>query len=207
MINEENFRITLSKNITNYRKINNLTQSELAEKLNYSDKAISKWERGESLPDIYTLELLAELYGVTINDLCYEENTKNNKPKKIKTKSSNIFISLLSVGLVWTIATLCFVILLMIYPGQGIPFWKSFIVAIPVSFIVLVIFSVLWFSDYLQCIMISLLVWSLALCFDQIFTFTYSTYIFLIAVPVQILVIIWYVMVIYKRKKKKSTIK
>ena len=56
MINEEQFKALVAKNLANYRKINNLTQLDLAEKLSYSDKAISKWERGESLPDLYTLQ-------------------------------------------------------------------------------------------------------------------------------------------------------
>ena len=73
MINEEQFRALVAKNLANYRKINNLTQLDLAEKLSYSDKAISKWERGESLPDLYTLEKIANLYGITINDLVYEK--------------------------------------------------------------------------------------------------------------------------------------
>ena len=73
MINEELFKQIVAKNLTNYRKINNLTQQDLADKLCYSDKAISKWERGESLPDLYTLGKIAELYNITINDLCLEK--------------------------------------------------------------------------------------------------------------------------------------
>ena len=73
MINEEQFKAIVAKNLANYRKINNLTQLDLAEKLSYSDKAISKWERGESLPDLYTLQKIADLYGITINDLVYEK--------------------------------------------------------------------------------------------------------------------------------------
>ena len=83
MINEEQFKAIVAKNLANYRKINNLTQLDLAEKLSYSDKAISKWERGESLPDLYTLQRIADLYGITINDLAYEKQ-EIIKPKTIK---------------------------------------------------------------------------------------------------------------------------
>ena len=48
----------LSKNIIMYRKKNNLTQKQLADKLNYSDKVISKWERSESMPDIIAIDAL-----------------------------------------------------------------------------------------------------------------------------------------------------
>ena len=56
---------TITANLIKYRKTNSYTQAALAEKINYSDKAVSKWERGESIPDLYTLTLLAELYGIT----------------------------------------------------------------------------------------------------------------------------------------------
>ena len=53
------------------RKKNNWTQAKLADKLNYSDKAISKWERAEAVPDIETLHALAELFGVTVDYFLY----------------------------------------------------------------------------------------------------------------------------------------
>ena len=55
MLNENELKKIVTENLIYYRKINKLTQLQLAEKLNYSDKAISKWERGESLPDLYIL--------------------------------------------------------------------------------------------------------------------------------------------------------
>ena len=65
----------LANNIAELRKINNMTQSELAEKLNYTDKAISKWERGESTPDIESLSAISEIFGLTIDHLLNEGNT------------------------------------------------------------------------------------------------------------------------------------
>ena len=57
--NEQNVRSIIASNLTKYRKNLGLTQLELAEKLNYSDKTLSKWERGESIPDIVTLKQLS----------------------------------------------------------------------------------------------------------------------------------------------------
>ena len=68
-MNDEKLRFQLGANIASYRKHFGLTQAGLAEKLNYSDKAVSKWERGESMPDVQTLVQLAELFEVTVNDL------------------------------------------------------------------------------------------------------------------------------------------
>ena len=69
MEKEEKIKKTIASNLVYYRKLSNLKQIYVAEKINYSDKAISKWERGEGLPDIIVLYALAEIYGVTINDL------------------------------------------------------------------------------------------------------------------------------------------
>ena len=73
-MNDEMIKSMLGKNIGAYRKQQGLTQAGLAEKLNYSDKAISKWERGESIPDVLTLMQLAELFGVTVDDLLQDPN-------------------------------------------------------------------------------------------------------------------------------------
>lgn len=61
----------IAKNLIRYRKAANLTQAELAQKINYSDKSVSKWESGNGVPDIYILLKLAELYGVSVNDVVY----------------------------------------------------------------------------------------------------------------------------------------
>ena len=67
----DNIKANIAKNIIELRKKNNWTQAELADKLNYSDKAVSKWERAEAVPDIETLHALAELFGVTVDYFLY----------------------------------------------------------------------------------------------------------------------------------------
>lgn len=205
MINEETFKNTIAKNLTKYRKINNLTQLDLAEKLNYSDKAISKWERGESLPDIYTLSKLAEFYGITINDLCNEDL----EPIKIKhsKKVNHIFIILLSVGLVWFIATLTFVILKIIPSTSSYELWPIFIIAIPSSFILLTIFTGLWYNNIAKTISVSGLVWGLALLGHIVLyqlDWENSALVYVIAIPFQILVILWFTMFSVQSKKKQT---
>ena len=73
-MNDEKLKVQLGANIAAYRKNLGLTQAGLAEKLNYSDKAVSKWERGESLPDVLTLVQLADLFEITVNDLLLDRN-------------------------------------------------------------------------------------------------------------------------------------
>ena len=108
----------IAKNLIKYRKENGLTQQELAEKLNYSDKSISKWERGEGVPDIYILKQIAELYNITVNDIIGME-VINNEPAPIVNKNKNhILITLMSIGLVWLVATISFAILKIIFPDS-----------------------------------------------------------------------------------------
>ena len=84
---QEEFNKLVGENLAKYRKFNNYTQIALAEKINYSDKAVSKWEKGECLPDVYVLKQLADLYGVTVNDLI----TPNKKPKaSLQSPSMNL---------------------------------------------------------------------------------------------------------------------
>ena len=68
-MDDATLRNQIGSNIAAYRKQAGLTQAGLAEKLNYSDKAISKWERGESVPDVLTLMQLGQLFGVTMDAL------------------------------------------------------------------------------------------------------------------------------------------
>lgn len=206
MMNEEIFKNIIAKNLTKYRKINNLTQLDLAEKLNYSDKAISKWERGESLPDVYTLCKLAEFYGITLNDLCSEDI----EPIKAKTskKVNHIFIILLSVGLVWFIATLTFVILKIIPSTSSYDLWLIFISAIPISFILLTVFSGLWYNNVAKTISVSGLVWGLALLGHLMLYRVHwenAALIYVIAVPFQVLIILWFSMFSVQSKFRKKT--
>ncbi|MDD6251820.1 MAG: helix-turn-helix transcriptional regulator, partial [Oscillospiraceae bacterium] len=65
----ENIKAIVAKNITQLRLAKGMTQLELAEILNYSDKAVSKWERGDSIPDITVLTKIADMFGVTLDYL------------------------------------------------------------------------------------------------------------------------------------------
>lgn len=205
MINEDQFKQLVAKNLTNYRKINNLTQLDLAEKLCYSDKAISKWERGESLPDLYTLQKIANLYNITINDLCLEK-TKVVKPT-INKKTNHLFITLLSTVLVWFIAALTFVILKLIPSTQSYDVWFCFIIAIPVTFIVLVVYAAMWYNNVFRCICVSGIVWGLVLTLQLIFyanSVNNTSLLYVVGGVFQVLVILWFIMISIQKKQKKS---
>jgi|GEM_PF-3155677 len=81
---EAEFRTKISDQLIIYRKTFGYTQLELAEKINYSDKSISKWERAESMPDVYVLSQIAEVYGITVSDLIGETEPVKDLSKAIK---------------------------------------------------------------------------------------------------------------------------
>ncbi len=192
----------LAKNLTACRKAFNLTQAELAEKLNYSDKAVSKWERGESVPDIVVLKQLADFYGITIDKLISEN--KAVKPKIIRHLGlKRTLISLCSLALVWLIAIISFVVC----NNLEINFepWLIFIYAIPVSCIICIVFASAWKSNLINTVCISVLVWSIILCLYL--TLEYALPIipvslwqmFLVGIPIQLILIFVYIL---KRLKK-----
>lgn len=223
-MNEELFKETLAKNLVYYRKANNLTQSGLADKLNYSDKAVSKWERGESIPDLYTISLITELYGITFNDLCYEINEENlpnkteendnsessSKLESIKKiikpeKLPKMLITILSTSLIWFIATAVYVILKVAVPGITNAY-LAFVVSFPLSFILLLIFACVWGNHLTQALCVTGLVWTFALFVHSLFINNENmALVYVIAIPFQVLIIFWYTLLhIIKAEKQKE---
>lgn len=189
---EVSVKQAIAKNLAFYRKRCNMTQMELAERINYSDKSVSKWERGEGIPDIVVLTLLAEIYGVTVNDLISESEPKEPvKPQESLTFRKKILLVLLSVGLVWLVATVVFFVLKLVVPHS--PHLEySFIIALPVSAIVALVFCCLWWGWLVRCAAISLLVWTCALCFDVLLWLENTALIYMVAAVLQVLVILWF---------------
>ncbi|MCQ2426987.1 MAG: helix-turn-helix domain-containing protein [Clostridia bacterium] len=242
-------RETITRNITAaiaaLRTASGMTQAELAEKLNYSDKAVSKWERGESLPDIAVIKQIADLFGVTVDSLCLdspetalrlfrnesadgtEENGKEDdsdtsdsleeitmldgpgtvrKEKRRGFSALTLEITLLSIVGVWFAAVTAYVIcrlcgvptdvLLLIFDG-----------AVPVSCIVLLVFNSIWGKLSMNQIIISFLVWSaiaFAFYIIKVSAGIKMYLLFLTGIPVQIALIIWWIMQRQHEKRKKA---
>ena len=73
---------TLGQKISELRKAKNMTQLELANKLNITDKAVSKWERDISCPDINTFPKLVEILEVSVDELLQANSPKEEKKEK-----------------------------------------------------------------------------------------------------------------------------
>lgn len=204
--NEQNVRSIIASNLTKYRKNLGLTQLELAEKLNYSDKTLSKWERGESIPDIVTLKQLASIFGVSVDVLISEEGTSTTfvrkKDKKPPTRRKIICVNLLSVALVWLVAVFIFVLLSLILKDQS-KLWLSFIYAIPVSGIVLLVFSCIWGNNIYRFLFTSLIVWTSSLSVHltmNLFNVQNGYMLYFISIVLEIMAFVFFI--ILKKNKK-----
>lgn len=169
----------------------NMTQLDLAEKLNYSDKSVSKWEQGNGIPDVRILVQIAELYGVTLDDLVRDHAKDEIVPKNTK-RMQRLITMALSAGLCWLVAVIVFVAI-GIFAPQLEQSWLVFVYAVPVTSIVVLVFSCIWHYKWVRIISISVLVWSILTSIYLSFI-TYNPWlIFLIGVPLQILALFFFV--------------
>ena len=193
MEDQDFLAITIGENIARLRHLSNMTQSELAEKINYSDKSVSKWEQGNGIPDVRILLQLAELFNVSVDDLVREHKEAPVMPKKTRLRR-RIIISLLSVGLCWLVAVVAFVFIGIIWPDVPNT-WLAFVYAVPASAIVVLVFSCIWHYRWVRIAAITVLIWLTLTCI-------YLTahvcgaeigLIYFIGVPLQILALIFFV--------------
>lgn len=185
----------VAKNLTVLRQQNKMTQIELAEKLNYSDKAISKWERGESIPDVMVLKAIADLFGVTVDYLLQEEHPDSpavSQDTSDRLKRNHKVVTILSVLLVWLVATLVFVALDAVWPTL-VAKWLSFVYAVPITTIVWLVFNSMWFNKRRNYLIISLMMWTgLASIFLTTVAAGYIMWkLFLLGVPGQFGIYAW----------------
>jgi transcriptional regulator with XRE-family HTH domain len=138
----------VSHNLTELRKSRGITQGQLAEKFAYTDKSISKWERGEALPDLNTLQELADFYGVTLDYLTHEESDvslqEEGKHDPAAIRINKIVLTSLGVVFVWTLASVFFAGFLL-FPRHWTA-WMAFVWAVPMSLGILWIFNRVWGS-------------------------------------------------------------
>lgn len=198
---QEEIKYNFSHNLIRLRKANGLTQLALAEKLSYSDKAISKWEVGSVLPDIETMTHIAEFFGTTVNDLIYPE-----KRKFLSVFFKNhMLITLLSIGLAWFLSTIAFLIL---QQTTSLPrLWLIFTFTVTISMIILVVFSSLWFKKLILMLSISGLFWSIILNIFLMINKTSLWFIFIVGIVGQILILFWSQLKKIKIPKRKRKLK
>ena len=202
----DKLKLNIGQNIAARRRHLGLTQAELAEKLNYSDKAVSKWERGDSVPDVVTLATLAEMFAIRVDDL-FQEPTEEvilpeeEQPRKRVNRS---VIQMLVSLLVWFEALSVYVVL----DAAEIPrSWVGFLYAVPTIALVLVILRSAWKMYNLNHFLISLLVWgALASFYFTVLIFGHYNLwkILLLGLAGQAAVTLWFFLFRHPKEKKKN---
>lgn len=201
----KDIKSVVSANLGALRKQRGITQAELAEKLNYSDKAISRWEKGDTLPDLNVLYEICEFYGITMNDLTSEECTAPEIDQTFKNQRMyRIWICALAGVSVWLFATLWFVF------NLPEPLWITFLWAVPISCGAVILIGRTMFNWIVHFVLASVTVWStIASLYFHILFFASGDnfwYLFIVGVPLQAMVFIfqrtWIVRAIAKKKAK-----
>lgn len=201
---DEKLKVQIGTNISNLRKRQGLTQAGLAEKLNYSDKAVSKWERGESAPDILTLVSIAEVLGVTVDDLISDPNALPEQTgsvqqamghvveKTLKRKADKRIIVQLSSLLVWFVALLIYVVVASVGISNS---WLAFFLAIPADGIVILSLRSAWRDFRSNRTLISVIMWgSLLSIYMFLLVLLHENVwrIFLLGIPGQAAIWLWF---------------
>ena len=197
----DQMKAIIAANISDLRRKHNMTQLDLAEKLNYTDKAISKWERGESIPDVLVLKHIADLFGVTVDYLLEEdhpapvadlrqEQAAAQKQQNIRTRG---FVTGMSILLVWLVAIVLFMICDMAQADTAAQ-WIIFVYAIPASMILWLVLNSIWFNKRRNYLIISLLMWStlVAIFVTVLLLAAYNAWlIFMLGIPGQAIILMW----------------
>ena len=201
---DEKLKLQIGTNIANLRKRQGLTQASLAEKVNYSDKAVSKWERGESVPDILTLVSISQVLGVTVDDLLKDPNALPENTgavqqvmdqvvqKTLKRRANKRIIVQLSSLLVWFVALLAYVVL----SSAGISkSWLAFFLAVPADAIVVLSLRSAWRDFRSNRTLISVIMWGSLLSIYMISQVLFNANIwriFLLGLPGQLAIFLWF---------------
>lgn len=181
----------VAKNLANLRKNKKITQTELAEQFGYSDKAISKWENGDTLPDIQTLYQLCEFYNVSldflVNEQSFDEKIKYINHLNKKVIINNSLIELLYCSFVWILAVIIYIYL---YTFSEINYRQIFIRAFPATTIVMLLFTKVWKQKLYAFIVRSLFFWTLVTaCYIQFIEYNIWPLFFLM-IPIQVALIL-----------------
>jgi len=194
IITEQQLRINFANRLSDFRRAAGMTQLELAEKLNYSDKSVSKWERADGIPDMYVIMQIADIFEVTPNDLI------SDKPFRRPLISRNkVLTTILAMAVPWLLATIVSWILGFFVPEY--PIWHLYIYAIPISAIIAIVFTCVWWKKIWQFLSVSALIWSIPTCIFTTFITKHNAFVYIIAAVMQIMAILWFLM--KKRPKYK----
>lgn len=204
MTNDE-LKLVVASRLIRLRQEQGLTQAELGAKLNYSDKTVSKWERGESIPDAFVLLRLAEIYGTTVdgllrNDAPWQDPVEKQRAQERADapKFSSTVVTLVAIMSIWTMAVVMFVIFWL---ATNTLQWMIFACAVPLSLITLLVLNSIWNKGRHNMFIIMGLV-ACIVTLVYLFLLTINPWqLFLILIPAEVLVFLCFRI---RRREKKS---
>lgn len=192
----EELKMVIAGNIGKLRREAGMTQLELAEHLNYTDKAVSKWERGESVPDIVTLKALADRFSVSVDYLLRADHPLETEIKQEYTKRqrrNHALITVMACALVWLVAVFLHAVVDAALQNEE-RLWLNYVYAVPSTLIVLLIFNSIWGNARHNFVIISALIWTALACLYisiRLFISLDMWLLFIIGIPAQIIVGLW----------------
>lgn len=190
-------RPIISKNLAMLRKQRGLTQAELAEKLSYSDKAVSRWEHGDTLPDVNVLYELCEFYGITLNDLTNDDCRIEEAQEKKKTiMEMKVWRCILAGVIIWLLATVIFIYSIATNSIISSA-WILFVIAAPVSMIFFCIFGKGLLNNLAMFILTSCIMWlSFVAIYLSILVFAGFNFwqLFFVGIPIEVIIFLTFKM-------------
>ena len=138
----EDLKVITASNIINLRTAKGMTQAELGELLNYSDKSVSKWERAEAVPDAYVLKKMSGIFGVSV-DYLLNSHDSWERPESFKKEERNFHSNVITILVIFGIWTLAFLIYIIGWLLEA-NWWLLFIYAVPVSLITFLVLNSVW---------------------------------------------------------------
>ena len=203
---QEELKAIIASNIAELRKRQGMTQQELAACLNYTDKAISKWERGESVPDIMVLKQIADMFGVSVDYLLCETHEQDTSrlneaeardeaeaAKRQQSVRARGFVTGMSILLVWMAAFVLFIVFDTVSVNPLFQ-WFVFACAVCASLILWLVMNSIWFNRRRNYLIISLLMWSfLILLFMTVWVLADRLLwlMFILGIPGQAIIVMW----------------
>jgi|WetSurMetagenome_2_1015567.scaffolds.fasta_scaffold147250_2 transcriptional regulator with XRE-family HTH domain len=181
-------KLAVASNIIKLRTRANMTQTELGEKLNYSDKTISKWERAEALPDVVVLKRIGEVFEVSVDYLLGAHNQwempRDAAENAFANKYSSSMITRVAIAGIWTLAIFAFVITWVLGTIQ----WSIFAYAVPVSLVTVLVLNTIWHNGKNNLYIVAALVLSIIAVIYIILIEYQPWQLFLVAIPAELVV-------------------
>lgn len=196
-ITEHQLRVNFANRLSDLRRAAGMTQLELAQKLNYSDKSVSKWERADGVPDLFVVTQIAEIFEVTVDDLL------SDKPFRRPFISRNkLLVTFLALSVPWLLATICNWILGLFFDDLSL--WRLYIYAIPVTSIVALVFTSIWWKKIWQFISVSAIIWSVPTSIFISFNIPKNAFVYIVAAVIQVMTVLAFLI---KSPKKEKVLK